>query len=254
MFIRNLKAQIDTYVQNKTWYWYVPVWLFGWYLFINLLSFDLGGDMPFIISIAYGANFILHEAAHLATAFLPDILVSAAGSAAELLLGMLLIIIGIRGKTYFASLFGFLWFMLATQSVADYIADARTQALPLVSFGGGDPMHDWNFILGELGLLGQEAMLAAILRAVGIAVGLFGLVFSGWIIYKIAAAKPAPQMSNDEAQLLHETAQSKGLHAAPPEHFKQVKGDLYPTAYKGPLAAPNRTEADKPETKGSDPL
>jgi hypothetical protein len=233
--LQRLRTQVDTYAAQKTWYWYVPLWLFGLYLFLALLDFELGGEMPFVLSIMYAANFLLHELAHIMLSFLPEILVAAAGSLSEILLGGFLIFIGIKGKTYFASLFGFLWFMLSTQSAADYMADARTQAIPLVTPGGGDPIHDWNFVFDKLGLLDYDVLIGHIVRTSGSIVGLFGLVFSAWVIYRIAVVKPTSSMSDDEAELLHATALTKGLHAAPPQHFKQVQEDLYPTAISGPL-------------------
>jgi len=246
MAFRSLQASIDTYVQDKSWYLYVPVWFFGLYIFIKLLSFELGGELPFVISIGQSFNFILHEIAHLLTVFLPSILTASAGSASELVLGIALIIGAFAGRTYFASLFCFLWFMLATQSIADYMADARAQNLSLVSFGGGDPIHDWNFIFGRLGLLEQADLIAGVFRGVGVSTGLLGLIFTAWLIYRMAIAKTTPVMSSDEAKLLHEEALVKGIRAAPPEHFKNVNGgNLYPIARTGPMADRSPLPTDK---------
>ncbi len=237
MAFRTLQANIDTYVINKKWYLYLPVWLFGFYIFTKLINFDLGSQLPFIIGIPQAFNFVLHELSHLFTIFLPSLITASAGSMSELILGLGLIIGAFVGRTYFASLFCFLWFMLATQSAADYMADAKAQSLPLISFGGGDPIHDWNYVFGQLGLLEQSTLIASTLRIIGVVAGLFGLIFTAWLIYRFAATQPEPTMTDEEAKLLHETASSKGLHAAPPEHFKQIsEGNLYPTPLSGRLA------------------
>ena len=51
-------------------------------------------------------------------------------------------------------------------NIAVYIADARKMELPLV--GSGD--HDWNIILGELGVLNSDTMIGAAVKT------------SGWLI------------------------------------------------------------------------
>ncbi len=222
------RLQIATYIQQKKWYHYLPFWLFGLYLFVRLLSFELGGQAPsFFIAIAQAFDFILHEMAHLMTAFLPQILVAAAGSMAELLLGIVLIITAFLTRSYFASLFCFLWFMLATQSVADYIADARKMALPLVSFGGDNAIHDWHFILDSLGLLEQDTLIAGLLRGVGIFAGIFALIFSAWLMYKMAIFRPSEENVKERAP--------GGTMGA---------NSLYPEVLRGPLG-PRDSNPDK---------
>lgn len=240
LMFTTLKAYVGHYAKGKTWYWYVPMWLFGLYLFMKLLSFELGGQLPFVIAVPQAFDFMLHETAHVMFGFAPDIVTAAAGSLAELLLGLLLIWGAFKGRTYFASLFGFLWFMLACQSVADYIADARTQYLPLVSLGdlsGSGAIHDWQFILAKLNMLGSDTAIAGLVRFVGTVAGVLGLAFSAWVIYMIAGAKQSDELNQKEAELLHQAAAQAGIHAAPPKHFKDLKnGAIYPDAIKGRLS------------------
>lgn len=229
-FIR-IRSQINTYIQHKKWYYYLPFWLFGAYLFFKLLEFELGGPAPsFFIAIAQAFDFVLHEAAHLVTAFMPSMFVAAAGSLAELSLGIILIITAFKTRSYFASLFCFLWFMLATQSVADYIADARTMALPLISFGGDNAIHDWHFILDELGLLAMDTTIASMVRGFGIVAGLFALAFSAWLLYQMAMFKPAEAVDSGEDRLKSPVAISSR--------------SLYPEVLRGPLG-PNHPKEDK---------
>lgn len=222
--LTNFKHRLDEYAQNKTWYWYLPFWIFGAYLFIKLLGFRLSEPAPsFFISIAQSFDFVLHEMAHLFTAFLPAILTAAAGSVSELLLGLVLILTAFWVRSYFASLFCFLWFMLATQATADYMADARAQNLPLVSFGGGDPIHDWNFVFTKLGILQQDTVIAGMVRGTGILAAVASLLFSGWLIIRIAQAKSAAQ---SKAQPTTNIGTDKPFAAS----------DLYPKAQAGRLA------------------
>lgn len=226
--------RLTEYLSNKTWYWYLLPWLFGLYLFTQLLDFQLGGEVhSFIVLAMQSVNFFLHEMAHLLTAFLPDLMTAAAGSASELLLGAGLIIGGFWGRTYFASLFGFLWFMLATQATADYMADAAAQQLPLVSFGGGDPIHDWNFIFQKLGLLEHCELIASITRATGIVAALFGLGFTFYLMIRMYTAR---QAAASQARL---EAVRKELISRPPADRPDAPflgGDLYPEPTTGRLA------------------
>lgn len=204
----NTKQQIEEYVKGKTWYWYVPVWLLGIYIFVHLLQYDPGKSQPFVIAIAQSFDFMLHEMAHIVTAFLPAILTAAAGSFSEITLGILLIYVAFRTRGYFASLICCLWFMLACQSAGIYMADARSQKLALVSLGamlsGSDEVkHDWHFVFGQLHMLALDKFIGYSVRTVGVLVGLLGLAFGAWLLYKMAQAKDvAKPLTNNESLMV----------------------------------------------------
>lgn len=241
-----IRDNLDTYVQNKPWQWYVPFWFFAAYIFIKLFDFELGEPAPsFFILIAQSLNFFLHEIAHLITAFLPHIFVALAGSLAEILLGLTLIITAFAVRSYYASVFCFLWFMLAMFSVADYIGDARSQSLPLVSFGGGDPIHDWNFILTQLNLLTHDTLIANLTRGIGIFAGAFGLVFSGWLLIRMIHAK-----SESKRQAEIKETMNKIAAKTPAERDNKpfMNGSLYPDATKGRLADKSDPPIDQDES------
>lgn len=235
MLLKQLKEQfkldLHDYAQNRGWYWYVLPWLFGLYIFIQLLSFDLNKPLPFVISIAQSANFILHELAHVFTTFLPAIITAVSGSFTELLLGLGLVVGAFLTRCYFAVLFCSLWFMLACQSVAQYMADARAQKLALVSLGNGfsgseGVIHDWHFIFGELGILQVDTFIAGVVRIFGVLVGLFGLSFTIWIMYKMYSVKAIPEAASKPAD--------RPTPKSPVTASRSV--NLYPTVSKGPLA------------------
>lgn len=208
MDFANLQQQVARYAKGKTWYWYAPVWLFGLYVFVNLLGYDPDKPLPLVIAAAQSFDFFLHEMAHIITAFLPRILTAATGSMSELLLGSALVFGAFKTRSYMTSLICCLWLMLACQSVGVYMADARAQRLDLVSLGamlsGSDEVtHDWNFVFGRLHILGLDTFIGGGVRVVGIAVGLFGLAFTAWVIYQmyISRAEPAP-LSTDETMMV----------------------------------------------------
>lgn len=249
--LSRLGSKLNDYTSTRSfgWYWYAPFWLFGLYLFVKLLDFELGGQAnSFFVLVMQSVNFFLHEMAHLFAAFLPDLLTAAAGSGSELLLGLGLIIGGFLGKTYFASLFGFLWFMLAAHATADYMADARSQSMPLVSFGGGDPIHDWNFIFGKLGLLEQDTLIAGMMRWSGTLAGLFGLGFSAWLIIGMMQAKRRAAHKARMDEIMNKTLDRTPADR-PDKPF--LGGDLYPAAKTGPLADRQQSGDKDPGPKAS---
>ena len=64
---------------------------------------------------------------------------------------------------------------------ATYMADARAEALPLVSLGDSDSVeHDWNTMFGWWGLLLHDTQIAGVVRFLGW-MGMIGIVaWFGW--------------------------------------------------------------------------
>lgn len=108
--------------------------------------------------------------------FLPQILVAAAGSFGEIMFPVLITIAALKGKAYFAAIFGMLWIGLALRSVGQYMADARTQAIPLVG-PGQNIKHDWNYIFGELGWLNADTAIGGTVQVIGVIIGVLALTY-----------------------------------------------------------------------------
>ncbi len=65
---------------------------------------------------------------------------------------------------------------------ATYMADARAEALPLVSLGDSETVeHDWNTMFGWWGLLLHDTQIAAFVRFLGW-IGMIGIV--AWLGYR----------------------------------------------------------------------
>ncbi len=249
MVFAKTRADIDKYAKGKLWYWHLPLWLFGVYIFVELIGFNLIDPQPFVLAVPHSFDFILHEFAHVFTAWLPALLAAVSGSAVELLLGALLVYGAYQFRNYFASLFCCLWLMLTCMSVGSYMADALPQKIPLVSLGGSiagsqDTIHDWNFIFGELNMLDSSSLIGNSLRAFGVAVGLFGLVFSAWIIYKMAAAAAANEPTDSEKLLLKDSRMSSDSYPS----RAGSENPIYPAATRGNLSHPSPAE-DTPDKK-----
>jgi hypothetical protein len=68
-----------------------------------------------------------------------------------------------------------------------YIGDARKQELPLANLFGGDPIHDWNYLLGSVDRLQLDIVYAMRVRFLGILCVLAFLWIGGWLLRKIWA-------------------------------------------------------------------
>lgn len=163
----------------------VPLLLWGaWILFASLRRPDA------YRSLFNGLNFGIHELGHLFFAVFGQFIGVAGGTIAEcsapLLVGLTF---WFKQRDYFAVSFCALWFGTCLFGVATYLADATSQDLPLVSPFPGVPIHDWNYMLGRLGLLGSEGAIAFLVRAVGAASMLLFLVAGSWLLFQM---KPKP--------------------------------------------------------------
>lgn len=162
---------------------YIGLWIFFAYLFVQILFFTVESPQNPLLSGMYFIQFGVHEASHLFAMFLPQIFTAAAGSIGEVAFAILIVIAAIKGRAYFAAIFGALWVMLAMNSAGRYMADARTQQIPLVGFSN-QPTHDWNFVFGQLGWLQADIAIGTVIRGIGDVVGVVALGIGIWLIVK----------------------------------------------------------------------
>lgn len=126
----------------------------------------------------------IHEAGHFVTRFWAPAFVSvAAGTGfqwgAPALCGWLLW----RQGEPFGIPVAMVWLGMSLGMSVHYIADASAQALPLISVGNYHPdTHDWNYLLGHLGLLGCEGFLAGLCRVASVLAILAGLAIGAWMV------------------------------------------------------------------------
>jgi hypothetical protein len=182
-------GSLTNYVKNKSLWFYIAVYLLFIYIFISALGFNVETITNPIIGVMYFIEFGIHEASHIVFAFLPQILVAAAGSGGEILFTVLVVIAALKYKSYFTAIFGSLWFMLACRSTGNYMSDARSQLLPLIGPGGENTQHDWHFVFSQVGWLAQDHLIGGIVTAIGIIIGLLALLF-GILILIFMASTP----------------------------------------------------------------
>jgi hypothetical protein len=84
------------------------------------------------------------------------------------------------------------WESYALANLSAYIADARAQALPLVSVGNSDEIiHDWNWLLGRANLLQWDVRLGRVATLLGALVLVASVILGSWACMRMAQAPAA---------------------------------------------------------------
>lgn len=163
----------------------------GWVLRALLLSYLVYGGGRTFFSEGYrtwfgGLIFALHEMGHLLFAWFGQWLSVAGGTglqlAAPVFAGLHLLL---KQRDYFGVCVCGAWLAFALQDASVYIGDARAQALPLIGFSA-HPIHDWNYLLSSVGLLGWDGFFAGFAWGAGLLVWGASCAAGGWLCLQIA--------------------------------------------------------------------
>jgi hypothetical protein len=117
-----------------------------------VLAFDF-------VPILDHVNLAFHEAGHLFFGLFGELLHWLGGTLGQFVFPIACLLHFLRREQLLQAAGCALWACENLRYVALYVADARTQALPLV--GGGQ--HDWHYLLGRFGLLEQDQTIAGVL-------------------------------------------------------------------------------------------
>jgi hypothetical protein len=123
-------------------------------------------------------NLAIHEAGHLLFMFFGEFIGILGGTILQIALPVITVTAFIKQEDRFAVTFSIVWLGTNMFSVARYLADAQNQLLPLVHLGGGEPIHDWNYLLAHLNLLDQCGFISGVIYALGYLL-IVGAIFYG---------------------------------------------------------------------------
>jgi hypothetical protein len=87
-----------------------------------------------------------------------------------------------RQRDFFATAICFGWLSTNLFYAGWYAADARAMAIPLLSPGGREVRHDWNYLLGAMGLLAWDQTIGFLFRAAASLSMLACLAAGGWLL------------------------------------------------------------------------
>jgi hypothetical protein len=126
-------------------------------------------------------NLVFHEAGHAVFGLFGDFLGVLGGTLMQVLIPAIatghFVLYGQR----WSGMVTLLWVSQSLFNVSVYVKDARAQALPLL--GGDDAIHDWNWLLGRLGLLSWDQVIGGAIYATGLVV--FAVSILGGLYYSL---------------------------------------------------------------------
>lgn len=144
-------------------------------------------------SLFGGLDLAIHEAGHIVFGPLGDFMGVAGGTILQLAAPLVSGVLFRRQRDWFGIAVAGCWLSINLFDVARYAGDARAQALPLVSPTSGDPIHDWGYMLGRLGMLHDDLAIARGIRALAVLTMLAGLVAGGWLVWRMLRSRPRPE-------------------------------------------------------------
>ena len=140
---------------------------------------------------------MVHESGHIIFAPFGELIEAAGGSIMQVATPLIVAYVFLRQREYYGITVALQWLAMSLATLARYVDDARSQELQLVSMGSGDPIHDWHFILGRLGMLGDDRSLARFTTFCGALALIVAVALGAWLCAAMRHL-PAKQPSVDE--------------------------------------------------------
>mgnify|MGYP003389410134 CR=1 FL=1 len=199
--ISEARDWVGTCVAGKVWWYRLPLLL--------ILAWILTGyfDDPTAGSIFNGINLGFHEMGHAAFMWFGNrILTTAGGTIFELgipvVAGAYLLV---KQRDPFGAAVCLFWIGTALVSSGVYAADARAQALPLVSpFGPVDAgSHDWTVMLMRYGKLSKDEAIGGAMQQAGMIAMTLSLILTAGILRIMAQTEisgGAREDANEESR------------------------------------------------------
>ena len=177
------RAEVEEWCAGRSWLVRAPVLV--WLAWVGVRHAE---DSSYT-SIFGPLNLALHEAGHLLFAFFPgDFVTVAGGTLLQLAAPVVSAVMFYRQPDYFAITVCGAWLATNLYNVAEYMADARAQELPLVTVGDGECVicHDWGYMLGQVGLLSLDTTLAGLVRLLAFVVMWTSIAAGAWMLWQMA--------------------------------------------------------------------
>ena len=125
-------------------------------------------------------DLIAHEAGHLFFSWFGEFLQIAGGTMGQLFVPAAFTVYFFMRKELFSSSVTLFWIGQNLFNISVYVKDAQAMALPLVSMGGGDAIHDWNYLLAHSGLLRWDRQIGSVVYGLGLIVMIAAIVLAGY--------------------------------------------------------------------------
>lgn len=179
-FIAGIINEAASWAKGRNYLVRLPFLFWFAYVFIRHL-----GD-PMYSSVLGPLNLGIHELGHFVFSPFGSFIAVMGGTLLQLAAPVAGMINFYIQRDYFAITLCFGWLATNFFDVARYASDARSMSLPLVSpFGMGNVVHDWNYMLGRLGILRLDRMVGFIFRLFAFVSMSACLLSCAWLLYRM---------------------------------------------------------------------
>ena len=120
---------------------------------------------PYQWHLIDGVNLLIHEAGHIIFRPFGEFMTIAGGSLFQVIMPGLFVGYFMYHRKLFSAALVLFWVGESILNVSVYASDSLDLRLPLL--GGEDTLHDWNYMLGTLGLLPATAKIGGAIRLLG---------------------------------------------------------------------------------------
>lgn len=131
---------------------------------------------PYTWHFIDNANLLIHEAGHWIFWPFGDFMHILGGSLNQVLVPLLFVGYFYFEKEYYSAAITLFWVGQNLINVSVYAGDAVKMQLPLL--GGDNVIHDWNWLLFDLGQLHHTAVIAGTIRTLGIVVLIIATIWA----------------------------------------------------------------------------
>lgn len=200
--LRGVREEVREWCAGRLWQVRLPfVIYFGWVAW-NYLAMPLHPRTHEMYSSWFdGINLGFHELGHVVFRPFGRFLHALGGTILQLVMPLVAMwFLWAKQRDWFGVAFCLAWLATNFYGIGIYVADARTKQLVLVAPGLGmtvdGSIHDWAYLLGELGWLRADELLGNLMRVVGTAVMVIAMAFTvllSWWMYK----QPKPLRKRD---------------------------------------------------------
>ena len=139
----------------------------------------------------------VHELGHVVLRFGGEFVGVAGGTIFQLGFPLVAMFMFLRQRDYFAVTVGSSWLSYNMYTMATYIADSREMKLDYVTVGGGgEGIHDWDYMLTAFGLLEHDKQIAFLVRVVAFFVGVASIAAGAALVAIMAKSRNTPKITD----------------------------------------------------------
>lgn len=144
---------------------------------------------PYQWHLIDGVNLVIHEAGHIIFSALGEFVMIAGGSLFQIIMPAIFVGYFVYQRSLYSAALVLFWVGESILNVSVYAGDSLALQLPLL--GGQDSMHDWNYILSNLGLLQSTHTIANSIRLLGTLTIILAAFGAFWFARKLNSKEGA---------------------------------------------------------------